>query len=134
MKIEIENKKIDFSFEGEENLPSVCVNPKEIEQVIINLIKNSLYVLPEGERLTIKNSYIKEKDEIKVEFTDTGPGIPLEIQDKIFDPFFTTKDDGTGLGLAICYDIIKSQGGTIDLETVLGKGTTFYFTLPVSRQ
>ena len=132
IKIEIESKNIKFSFEGEEDLPPVCVNAGEVEQVIINIIRNALDVLSEGGSLLIKTSYDEDKKEVKAEFTDTGPGIPLEIQGKVFDPFFTTKEDGTGLGLAICYDIITAQHGTIDFETALGKGTTFYITFPAA--
>jgi len=132
MRVEIKNRDIDFSCELEEDMPSVYINPQEIEQVIINLMQNSLDMLSENGSLTVKSIYIKEDSRIKVEVIDTGPGLPLEIQGKIFDPFFTTKEEGTGLGLAVCYDIITGHKGTIDFETVLGKGSTFYFTIPVT--
>ncbi|MEQ8223138.1 MAG: ATP-binding protein [Candidatus Eremiobacterota bacterium] len=131
MRVEIKNRDIDFSCELAEDIPSVYINPQEIEQVIINLMQNSLDMLSENGSLTVKSSYIKEDSRIKVEVIDTGPGLPLEIQGKIFDPFFTTKEEGTGLGLAVCYDIITGHKGTIDFETVLGKGSNFYFTIPV---
>ncbi len=131
MRVEIKNRDIDFSCELEEHMPSVYINPQEIEQVIINLMQNSLDMLSENGSLTVKSIYIKEDSRIKVEVIDTGPGLPLEIQGKIFDPFFTTKEEGTGLGLAVCYDIITGHKGTIDFETVLGKGSNFYFTIPV---
>ncbi len=131
MRVEIKNRDIDFSCELAEDIPSVYINPQEIEQVIINLMQNSLDMLSENGSLTVKSSYIKEDSRIKVEVIDTGPGLPLEIQGKIFDPFFTTKEEGTGLGLAVCYDIITGHKGTIDFETLLGKGSTFYFTIPV---
>ena len=130
MRVEIKNRDIDFSCELEEDMPSVYINPQEIEQVIINLIQNSLDMLSENGRLTVKSSHVKENSRIKVEVIDTGPGVPLELQGKIFDPFFTTKEEGTGLGLAVCYDIITGHKGTIDFETVLGKGSNFYFTIP----
>jgi signal transduction histidine kinase len=132
MRVEIKNRDIDFSCELEEDIPSVYINPQEIEQVIINLIQNSLDMLSENGSLTVKSSYVKENSRIKVEVIDRGPGVPLEIQGKIFDPFFTTKEEGTGLGLAVCYDIITGHKGNIDFETVLGKGSNFYFTLPVN--
>ncbi len=131
MRVEIKNRDIDFSCDMEEDIPCVYINPQEIEQVIINLMQNSLDMLSENGSLTVKSSYVKEDSRIKVEVIDTGPGLPLDIQGKIFDPFFTTKEEGTGLGLAVCYDIITGHKGTIDFETVLGKGSTFYFTIPV---
>lgn len=134
MKVEIENKKGHLKSEPGENLPSLYINTQEIGQVIINLIKNALDMLTEEGTIIIRSSFDEKKQAVKVEVTDSGPGIPLELQDKIFDPFFTTKDNGTGLGLAICYDIIKNHGGTIDLETIMGKGTTFYFTLPLKEE
>lgn len=131
MRVDIKNRDIEFSCDLEEEIPCVYINPQEIEQVIINLMQNSLDMLSENGSLTVKSSHIKEDARIKVEVIDTGPGLPLEIQGKIFDPFFTTKEEGTGLGLAVCYDIITGHKGTIDFETVLGKGSNFYFTIPV---
>ncbi|OQA15107.1 MAG: Sensor protein ZraS [bacterium ADurb.Bin363] len=131
MRVEIKNRKIEFSCNLSEDLPEVNINHQEIEQVIINLMQNSLDILEENSKLIIKSAYEKETGQVKVEIIDTGPGIPLEIQDKIFDPFFTTKEEGTGLGLAVCYDIISSYGGNMDFETYAGKGSNFYFTIPV---
>ena len=70
---------------------------------------------------------------MEVRFTDTGCGIPLDIQDKIFEPFFTTKPPGkgTGLGLSIVYGVIQRHGGTIEAESLPGCGTTFTVTLPL---
>jgi signal transduction histidine kinase len=73
-----------------------------------------------------------ERKQIKVKIRDTGPGIPPEVVKNIFSPFFTTKEKGTGLGLAISYGIIERHNGKIDVDTALGKGSTFTVSLPVS--
>jgi len=67
-----------------------------------------------------------------VRIRDTGPGIPPEVVKNIFSPFFTTKEKGTGLGLAISYGIIERHNGKIDVDTELGKGSTFVVSLPIS--
>jgi signal transduction histidine kinase len=70
------------------------------------------------------------KEYCRVEVRDTGKGIPPEHKEQIFDPFFTTKDSGTGLGLFIAYQIVAEHGGYIDVESEVGKGTSFYVYLP----
>jgi len=74
------------------------------------------------------------RDEVEVTITDTGKGIPKENLDKIFEPFFTTKQvgEGTGLGLSICYRIVADHKGRIEVESEVGKGTTFRIVLPVA--
>lgn len=71
--------------------------------------------------------------EIKIGISDTGHGIPEDMQKKLFDPFFTTKYGGTGLGLTITHSIVDGHRGSIDVESKIGKGTTFTVTLPVSQ-
>jgi signal transduction histidine kinase len=66
-----------------------------------------------------------------VTFADTGPGIREEVREKIFDPFYTTKEHGTGLGLSISYGIIEQHGGTISVESFVGKGSTFTIQIPI---
>jgi signal transduction histidine kinase len=68
----------------------------------------------------------------RIEVRDTGPGIPEEVRDAIFNPFFTTKDKGTGLGLAIAHQIVAETGGFISVESVEGRGSSFFVYLPTT--
>jgi signal transduction histidine kinase len=106
--------------------------------VVLNLIVNAAHAVKEnvkdGEkgRITVRTRNRGEFVEISVQ--DTGTGIPAAIQGKVFDPFFTTKEvgKGTGQGLSFSYTVIvKKHGGKIWFETEVGKGTTFFFTLPI---
>ena len=109
----------------------VC-NPQQINQVIANLLLNAAHAIDGHGRITVSTS--SEWDQVLLTVTDTGCGIPLDIQKRIFDPFFTTKDvgKGTGLGLSISYDIVRKHGGEITLESEPGMGTTFMVRLPIS--
>ena len=103
-----------------------------IEEVLINIVLNACDAMPAGGRLSIEAH--RENSFIKVNISDTGCGIPQENLQKIFDPFFTTKEPGkgTGLGLAVSHTIIKNHGGNIDCHSIVGKGTQFLITLPLT--
>lgn len=113
-------------------IPLIVCNPQQINQVIANLLVNAAHAINGHGRITVSTS--SECDQVLLTVTDTGCGIPLDIQKRIFDPFFTTKEvgKGTGLGLSISYDIIKKHGGEITLESEPGLGTTFLIRLPIS--
>jgi PAS domain S-box-containing protein len=122
------------------SLPPVPCLPGEFNQAILNMIINAVHAIAEkngkdSERKgTISISTRNSGDSVEVRIGDTGAGIPEKVRPKIFDPFFTTKDvgKGTGQGLAISHSVIvEKHGGTIDLETEVGKGTTFIVRLPV---
>ncbi|MFC1670421.1 ATP-binding protein [Spirochaetota bacterium] len=112
--------------------PVKCDSPK-LNQVFVNLILNAVDALGNKGKFVIKTIYRKEKNMAQIEFTDSGIGIPEDIQPKIFDPFFTTKEvgKGTGLGLSMSYGIINDHGGTIDFKSKVGEGTTFIIKLPI---
>jgi signal transduction histidine kinase len=112
------------------NLPTIIADATQLKQVFLNIILNAAQAMEGRGNLTVTT--VQEKKQIKVKIQDTGPGIPPEIMDKLFSPFFTTKEKGTGLGLAISYGIIERHAGKIDIETKLGKGSTFIISLPVS--
>ncbi len=112
-------------------LPSVRADRDQLMQVLINLVMNSLHAMPDGGRLRL--SLACEGSYARLEVADTGHGMPEEIRSKVFDPFFTTKEfgKGTGLGLTVVKGIIEEHGGTITLESVVEKGTTFTIRLPL---
>jgi PAS domain S-box-containing protein len=118
--------------------PPVEGNPNRLEQVFLNLLLNAAQAMPNGDpsrdeiRVRIRHS----RDRVYVEIEDTGDGIPDSIISRIFEPFFSTKPVGvgTGLGLPICRSIIASHNGSIDVESVAGKGATFRVELPASKQ
>ncbi|MBC8277742.1 MAG: response regulator [FCB group bacterium] len=113
------------------DIPAVTCNPQQINQVVMNLVLNGIQAIEEYGKIGIRTS--KENNGVRLEISDTGGGIPEDLLLKIFDPFFTTKDvgSGTGLGLHIVYNIVNRHGGVIDVDSKVGKGTTFIVHLPV---
>jgi signal transduction histidine kinase/ActR/RegA family two-component response regulator len=116
------------------DIPLALADPYQLQQVWLNLIQNAHQAMRDshgGGRLRIQTS-TSEQGRIRVEFSDTGPGIPSEVLQKIFDPFFTTKPvgKGTGLGLSICYGIIQEHQGDIWVESNPEGGSTFIVELP----
>ena len=115
-----------------EELPEVRCYPGQLNQVFLNLLMNACDVLEQekGGRITIRTE--PTENGVRLEFSDSGPGIPPEIQRRIFDPFFTTKEvgKGTGLGLSLSHGIIERHGGRIQVVSTPGNGTTFVIELP----
>jgi signal transduction histidine kinase/CheY-like chemotaxis protein len=111
-------------------LPPVEVDVPRIKQVFLNLINNAVYVMKDGGALTVRSAVVG--DTVQVEVIDTGTGIAPEHIDRIFEPFFTTKPDvsGTGLGLSVSLGIVQSHGGTIEVKSEVGRGSTFTVKLP----
>lgn len=112
-------------------LPPVVTDPPLLRQVILNLLNNAVYAMERDGSVTVV-SRRGQNDSVVLEVSDTGCGIPKEHLANIFDPFFTTKPQGsgTGLGLSICHGIVVRLGGLISVESVVGKGTTFFIDLP----
>jgi signal transduction histidine kinase len=127
-------KNIEKKLELEENLPPVYVDPKQIQQVLLNLILNALQAMQNGGVLTVRTELAEAdgKQWARVAIADTGPGIPAQLLPKIFTPFFTTKAQGTGLGLAICHKLVTQHGGRLDVASEDGKGTIFTVDLPLA--
>jgi signal transduction histidine kinase len=125
-------KEIEKRLELDETLPAVYVDPKQIQQVFLNLILNAFQAMQNGGMVTVGTSMVERdgKPWARVSIADTGPGIPEQILSKIFTPFFTTKAQGTGLGLAICHKLVTQHGGHISVTSEDGKGTVFTIDLP----
>jgi signal transduction histidine kinase len=136
----------DFELDLDESLPELKVVPQDIGRVLLNLINNAFQACTErSEDASADRSVIAVPpkvivstksigDSIEISVKDNGPGIPGNIRDKIFQPFFTTKPtgQGTGLGLSMSYDIVtKGHGGTLEVESKVGKGTEFVILLPI---
>jgi signal transduction histidine kinase/CheY-like chemotaxis protein len=113
------------------NLPNVEVDVSRMKQVFLNIINNAVYVMPNGGSLAIRTEALDGG--VRISIQDNGPGIAPEHRDRIFDPFFTTKPEvsGTGLGLSVSLGIVQSHGGTIEVDTEVGRGTTFIVALPL---
>jgi PAS domain S-box-containing protein len=131
-------KKKDVTIERDlAPLPPVRCFGAKINQVIMNLLSNAIDACPRGGKVTVRSRPGPgpglDGEGVRIEVSDTGPGIPPEIRDRIFDPFFTTKPvgQGTGLGLSISYGIVQDHGGTIEMTSEMGRGTTFTVHLPL---
>jgi len=119
---------------SDENLPFIFVDGVLIEQVLDNLLENAVHYTPQGSTITISAS--QRDNQILIQVSDNGPGIPAGDEANIFRKFYSLPQNkarkGTGLGLAICEGIIKAHGGNIWVTSSLGSGCNFYFTIPIS--
>ena len=123
-------KGVEFQSEIEENLSPVWLDSDRMEEVLVNLAQNAIQATPSGGRVTLKASGNGEN--VKIQVTDTGDGIPPADLDKIFFPFFTTKPDGNGIGLAVCKEVVEAHGGKIEVNSKEGVGTQFTIILPIA--
>lgn len=116
------------------DLPEVTADAAQLNQVLVNLIVNAAQAMPNGGVLTIKTA--ANDDTVSLVVEDTGTGMTEDVKKQIFIPFFTTKDvsQGTGLGLAVVHGIVTAHGGTIRVDSEVGKGTKFTIRLPVAKE
>ena len=114
------------------DLPPVSCDASQVQQIATNLILNAAEAMETGS-VTIRTRHDRANSCVVLEVADTGTGITPENLPRIYDPFFSTKKEGqgTGLGLAVVYGIVNAHGGQIDVETVVGRGTTFTVSLPL---
>jgi len=110
------------------SIPEIHFDENQMMQILHNLIRNAADSMRQGGALGLKTG--RTDDHVCLAISDTGTGIPSEILDRLFDPFFTTKPDGTGLGLAVSKKIIEDHGGKIEVQSTVGKGTTFTISFP----
>ncbi|MEP6925303.1 MAG: ATP-binding protein [Pyrinomonadaceae bacterium] len=122
---------IEIRVEATHNLPAVSADEGQIQQAIIALATNAIDAMPDGGKLTFR--VFQKRQRVFLEIEDTGNGIPSENMTKIFEPFFTTKEvgRGTGLGLAVCYGIVTEHGGSLNVRSTIGIGSTFTISLPI---
>jgi len=132
----------------EDDLPQVMADKTQLEQVFLNILVNASDAMPFGGKIYFETSKVmldqryvepygvEPGQYVRIAITDTGPGIPPEVQKRIFEPFFSTKElgKGTGLGLATVYRIVRSHGGIINCYSEVGRGTTFTIYLPTVTQ
>ena len=113
-------------------LGAVQADPTQIEQVIVNLAVNARDAMPHGGSLTIETANVETEDgpAVELRMTDTGTGMTDSEREQLFDPFFTTKAGGTGLGLATVYGVVEQSGGTIEVDSAPGMGSSFRICLP----
>jgi two-component system NtrC family sensor kinase len=124
---------IDIQTDLMDSVPIIAGDQAQLQQVILNLISNAIDAIGKDGTVSVKSR--ADDSQIRVSITDTGPGIPENMQKKIFDPFFTTKSSGkgTGLGLWISYNIIEKLGGNLSLRSQAGEGAEFTIRLPIVR-
>ncbi len=145
--------KVDQDFA--EGLPVLAFEVPKIRQVVLNLMLNAIQAMPKGGTLTLRTKLIEgllpdgagaktdaaiyerlflQQKMVAIAVEDTGCGIPKENLGKLFHPFFTTKVTGTGLGLSICHKIVAAHGGSLDVDSVVGKGSIFTIYLPLEEE
>jgi signal transduction histidine kinase len=125
-------EEIEVSRSLTPDLPEIIADPGQLTQVLVNLVVNAVQAMPKGGELKVETSTGEEHISLVVE--DTGAGMSDEVIKKLFIPFFTTKDidEGTGLGLSVVHGIVTSHGGTIKVDSKLGRGTRFEIKLPLT--
>ncbi len=127
---EARNKGVGLALDPDPDTPKVFTDPNQVRQVLVNLINNAIQAVDKGGRIRMR---IKpDGDGAVIEVSDNGPGIPTDLLERIFEPFFSTKEAGvgTGLGLYMSAGIMQGLGGRLDVESEVGRGTTFFVRLP----
>jgi two-component system NtrC family sensor kinase len=134
-------KGLSVKLKPGENLPMLTLDRSQFQSVLLNVIINALDATEPGGDITVSTGISLSasdpgKKGVEIAIADTGCGIPPEHLDKLFDPFFSTKEvgQGTGLGLAVSYGIVQRHGGTIRVQSQVGRGSTFTIWLPVEEQ
>lgn len=133
---ELRIRKVKGQVSLQEGLPQIFADQIYLQQIFLNIVTNALEALnqlprSEDRLLTIGSALDVHKNEVRVFFRDSGPGILPEDQSRVFEPFFSTKTRGAGIGLALCEDLIKEHGGRIEVKSATGQGAEFTVVLPV---
>ena len=134
----VEDSDIQLALDVEHKLPAVWANPMAVYRVMDNLLSNALKFTPDEGQVTIKAGLTESGKEVYVSVSDTGIGIPPEAHERIFERFFQYDGGmarhfgGIGLGLAVCKELLELYGCSIGVESAVGQGSTFTFTLPTT--
>src|SRR5207249_8515910 len=126
---ELDNRGLHVRTRLARQLPATPIDAQQIQQVMVNLVKNAMQAMTKAGTLSIQTGETSE--EVWVSVSDTGGGIPQEQINRIFEPFYTTKKKGSGLGLMIVQRIVRAHGGRIEVESQVERGTTFRIWLPL---
>jgi PAS domain S-box-containing protein len=129
LRPELENRGLHVKVRLGRQLPFTPLDAVQMQQVLVNLVKNAMQAMTKRGTLTLQTG--EGSDGVWVGISDTGGGIPQDRINRIFEPFFTTKEKGSGLGLMIVQRIVRAHGGRIELESQVGRGTTFRIWLPL---
>ena len=129
LRPEIENRGVTVKTKLARHLTATPIDATQMQQVLVNLVKNAAQAMTNGGTLTLQTG--ENADAVWVSVADTGGGIPQEQINRIFEPFYTTKKKGSGLGLMIVQRIVRAHDGKIELESHVGRGTTFRIWLPL---
>jgi signal transduction histidine kinase len=129
----LDERQVHLAMDFATDLPAVLIDKVQIEQVLLNLIRNAAEAMHDSSRreLTIK-AMLSADRLVEISVADSGPGLPAMVREKLFQPFVTTKASGMGVGLSICRGIVEAHGGRMWLADHPGGGTDFHFTLPVA--
>jgi PAS domain S-box-containing protein len=132
----LRTRKIEVVCDFADPLPTIQADRPQLQQVFLNLLTNACDAMSEGGKLTMRanSGLLNNAEAVAIEFADTGEGITSENLNKIWNPFFTTKPEGkgTGLGLAICRRLVEQHGGTIDIQSQPGRGTSVRLLFPAT--
>jgi two-component system NtrC family sensor kinase len=139
VQTQLEDRRVSLALDISPELPKIQADANQIQQVVVNLLLNANDAVEPGGGITLTTGFASDGStpqgtgkEVEIRIQDTGCGIPAANLQKIFDPFFSTKGPkGTGLGLAVAWGIIEKHGGRIEVESEVGKGTTFRILLPI---
>jgi len=129
LRYEMEEAKVRVLPVLSRSIPPMPLDEGAMKRALLNLIKNAMIAMPNGGELRLETH--KEQENVIIVVSDTGEGIPEELQGKVFEPFFTTRDTGSGLGLTVVYKVIKEHGGDLHMDSHPGRGSTFRITLPI---
>ncbi len=125
------SRRIGLTTDLDPQLPAINLDPDQMKRALVNLVDNAVAAVGEAGEIGLRTRYLPGEGKVRLEVSDTGPGIPPEDRERLFLPYFSTKKSGTGLGLAIVYRIVTEHGGTIRVEENHPRGTRMVMEFPV---